>query len=529
MSLTKVTFSMIDGAPLNVFDFGAVGDGVADDTIALQTAITYAFNNKVGTVFVPQGTYNISKPLYLWGSDNYIRSGVQLVGSGIDSTVIKKTNNATPGDGSWNAAIDAVIILSPYPANTTGVQIPSGNYNPAIIDMTIQGNSGTPNTYGVYTKDDFGQVKMERLCILGTDTCFRTDANMWLSSFRNISLHPVTNGFWMNKSGTSIDLTDVYVLGGSGVGFNLQALYSTANAIAVEGFTGTPVIIRFSNWTINGLGIECAAATGPAVLVLNGSNVILNTPLILAPSAFSCGDGCKVMVNGAQLGDEFAPAARTGYLWFVAGGGDLSILNLINYDTHATANTGFAMVTDLSGTAPFTVTKLKIDTPYATTSLEINGGSSSNASNAVIVKNSSGTQLFQVRNDGVFWTGLAAASPYNNTSASAANLGVDSSGILYRSTSSLKYKENVQDAVHGLAEVLQLRSVIYEGKAETDSGKTFGGLIAEEVHDAGLTEFVMYAEDGSPDAIAYGQMVALLVKAVQELKAEFDVYKASHS
>jgi hypothetical protein len=133
-----------------------------------------------------------------------------------------------------------------------------------------------------------------------------------------------------------------------------------------------------------------------------------------------------------------------------------------------------------------------------------------------------------VRGDGVILTGVAAGSPYNFTSASAANLGVDSGGILYRSTSSLKYKENVQDAVHGLAEVLQLRSVTYQGKAETDSGKTFGGLIAEEVHEAGLTEFVMYSEDGSPDAIAYGQMVALLVKSVQELKAEFDAYKASH-
>jgi hypothetical protein len=513
---------------VSVKDFGAVGDGVADDYAALQTAITYAFNNKIGTVYLPKGTYNISKPLYVWGSDNYIRSGVQLVGSGIDSTVIKKTNNATLGDGSWNAAIDAVIILSPYPANTTGAQLPSATYNPALIDMSIQGYSTTPNTYGIYTKDDFGQVKMERLCVQTVNTCFRTDAGMWLSSFRNISFHPVINGFWMNSTGTSIDLTNVYVLGGSGVGFNLQSLYSTANSIAVEGSTGTPVILRFANWTINGLGVECAAATGPAVQVLNGSNIVLNNPLILSPNAFLCGDGCKMMVNGAQLGDEFAPAARTGYLWFVAGGGDLSIINLINYDTFATANTGFAMVTDFSGTAPLSPTQLKIDTPYATTSLEIKGGSNSNASNAVIVNNSSGTQLFQVRNDGVFWTGLAAASPYNNTSGAAANIGVDASGILFRSTSSLKYKENVQDSVHGLAEVMQLRPVTYQGKAENDANKVFGGLIAEEVHALGLAEFVQYAEDGTPDALAYGNMVSLLVKAIQQLKTEFDAYKESN-
>ena len=38
----------------------------------------------------------------------------------------------------------------------------------------------------------------------------------------------------------------------------------------------------------------------------------------------------------------------------------------------------------------------------------------------------------------------------------------------------------------------------------------------------GLNEFVQYAEDGTPDALAYANMVALLTKAIQELKAEVD-------
>ena len=54
----------------------------------------------------------------------------------------------------------------------------------------------------------------------------------------------------------------------------------------------------------------------------------------------------------------------------------------------------------------------------------------------------------------------------------------------------------------------------------------FGGLIAEEVHDAGLTEFVQYNDDDEPDALAYGNMVSLCIKAIQELKAELDSAKA---
>jgi hypothetical protein len=118
-------------------------------------------------------------------------------------------------------------------------------------------------------------------------------------------------------------------------------------------------------------------------------------------------------------------------------------------------------------------------------------------------------------------TGCAFVAPYinDNTTANAANVNVDTSGFLRRSTSSIKYKNNVNNATHGLAELMQLRPVTYTSKAETDGSTVFGGLIAEEVDAVGLSEFVQYAEDGSPDALAYGNMVSLCVKAIQEQQA----------
>lgn len=151
-------------------------------------------------------------------------------------------------------------------------------------------------------------------------------------------------------------------------------------------------------------------------------------------------------------------------------------------------------------------------------------GANTSTDYTLVCYNSAETTLFYARNNGEFSTGTAASSPYNNTTANAANVNVDSGGILRRSTSSLRYKSNVADATHGLADVLKLRSVTYKGK--NDGERVFGGLIAEEVHDAGLTEFVAYDKEGRPDALHYGNMVALLVKAVQELSAKVAALEA---
>jgi hypothetical protein len=117
--------------------------------------------------------------------------------------------------------------------------------------------------------------------------------------------------------------------------------------------------------------------------------------------------------------------------------------------------------------------------------------------------------------------GLIRSIPvYNNTTATAANLVVSAGGTFERSTSSLKYKKEVRDYDKGLETLLQIRPVYYKGKAESDGDKQFAGLIAEEIHELGLTEFVQYAEDETPDALAYTHMVALLVKAIQEQQAQ---------
>lgn len=70
---------------VSVKDFGAVGDGVADDTVAIQSAID-SLPARGGVVHFPAGTYNVSAPILVGNGDGgatpSTKNGVKLRGAG---------------------------------------------------------------------------------------------------------------------------------------------------------------------------------------------------------------------------------------------------------------------------------------------------------------------------------------------------------------------------------------------------------------------------------------------------------------
>ncbi len=168
-------------------------------------------------------------------------------------------------------------------------------------------------------------------------------------------------------------------------------------------------------------------------------------------------------------------------------------------------------------------TYIQIGTEYTDGSSRIgsinNGDSGGGNTSALVFETmnttaGSFTERMRIRHDGR----VNIPNAYTETTGNSANLFVDTDGRLIRATSSERYKNTITDATHGLTELLKLRSVTYKGNNDGDT--VFGGLIAEEVHDAGLTEFVQYNTDNQPDALAYGNMVSLCIKAIQELSAK---------
>ena len=185
MALTKASFSMITGAPANVLDFGAVGNGIANDTAAFNSAIATGKR-----VYVPEGTYlinvTINNKTVIYGDGSTI-SKIKPFNTAI--AAMTYTALASTSTGFWTYHSE-IHNLGFYSAAKVGVGFTFGQTNPANyvandefanqvdfyncyfygLDKGVQfpfGNIGTSfyscgfaeNKYGVYTLNNkYGSI-----------------------------------------------------------------------------------------------------------------------------------------------------------------------------------------------------------------------------------------------------------------------------------------------------------------------------------------------------------------------------------
>jgi hypothetical protein len=136
---------------------------------------------------------------------------------------------------------------------------------------------------------------------------------------------------------------------------------------------------------------------------------------------------------------------------------------------------------------------------------------------SILATNSSGATQLGLRNDNYLLAPSVANYPTTGTT-----VVLNGQYIGYLS-SSIRFKKDVVNYDKGLAEVAQLRPVYYRGSKPNQDGeydeRTYAGFIAEEVKELGLEEYIDYDQEGEVVSLKYGQMTALLCKAIQEQQA----------
>lgn len=278
MALTKVSYSMINGAVFNVLDYGAVGDNSNDDTTALQDAIDAAYDAGGGVVYLPANkTFKVTASLI--NKDN-----VTIQGEGFTSVIKSATNFKVFNQNTGTVAYDMtwtnfriVGNASVYSAGSNhGINLFESERS-NISNMWFEALDGD----GLYIRTNNVNVKN-----IYCKNCYRQGISVTDGSY--ISIDNVRG------EGTMITLVDIEPNVGDNVYFltinNVEFTTSTIPALRIYQSAGhsSPYAVLenvvISNITSYGLNLQ--GITG-----LTATNLVLrNTDSVETLNVYLCKD-----------------------------------------------------------------------------------------------------------------------------------------------------------------------------------------------------------------------------------------------
>jgi hypothetical protein len=188
--------------------------------------------------------------------------------------------------------------------------------------------------------------------------------------------------------------------------------------------------------------------------------------------------------------------------------GDISADGVLSLDGGAVDISAAGLVTVQSNT------KVEVTSPGpvlvdAGTAMTLSAGANLVVDAAGIAAVRGGTGELLVQSGGVY-----SETIYGDTTSGGANVVVSSDGHLRRSTSSARYKTDIQDAP-AMPTVLDIQPRVWADKNDPSRTQQFGA-IAEELDALGLSHLVVYTPDGLPEAIAYDRIVVALIPEVRK-------------
>jgi hypothetical protein len=304
---------------VSVKDFGAVGDGVADDTVAIQNAL-----NAANYVFLPPGTYLFSTLT--------VRQNTRLQGASTRTSILKHT-----GAG---AAITCTHSGATEP-DGTAAYIESGWFIFEDFELQANGTFGfrVGNTRSSFTQ--WNRIYMRHLNDGGTyaagTVAIDCDNTPWSSSestYLSKIHHTFIRGFE-----TSVNLQDVVNA------WEINRLYtiSCLKQVVLSNATGISVIDSYFESGIAGaIGITFLAGGGNQINVIGTTFELTNVAATQYAYSFAGGTWETITVMGAKYliqGDGNAVNSRR-----ITGTAPLSFVELGRTYTNLTLSQNLPML-----------------------------------------------------------------------------------------------------------------------------------------------------------------------------------------
>jgi hypothetical protein len=137
-----------DAGVANVRELGARGDGVHDDTGVIEKAMAAA-NDRLGTVYLPDGVYLVTRPLV-----QNLRWAF-LQGQSRRGTILKLKDRAEGyGDADKGRIMISNVHTGPDAWGSVGAKPAAGHYNMSfngfIRDLTIDTGKGNPGAIALH-------------------------------------------------------------------------------------------------------------------------------------------------------------------------------------------------------------------------------------------------------------------------------------------------------------------------------------------------------------------------------------------
>ncbi len=347
-------------------DFGAVGNGVADDTAAVQAAVTYLQGVGDGTLFYPPGTYLCTPTAN--PAVSVSGNGIRMVGSGEGASTIKKNGNG---------------VLFSFTGTTSPSSGATHVRNCSVENLSFNGNGMTGSVLQLYYNDNFYARDVN---ISGNSDVVVDGVEWWDSRFFNTAI--VNCGGGVNST-TAPNVWIRNASAASGVGAstgnsnNLHFIGCRFEGSLTGAFwvaQGTSNSSNPNNIKVLSCKFEADAIQGgPLVQTDNTTKAVLIDDCNFQLGGFAGGystaqrvisySGGNHIISNCTIGNSGSATISDGLFLHAVGGSSITVENVIggyttnptvshvNFDVTATgsysvSNTPTAGGTQFGGTPP---------------------------------------------------------------------------------------------------------------------------------------------------------------------------------